>query len=145
MLSQIEHDLWFRSAEFETLSWLFDLLFSFSYDSLEVFLLEVSYHMVQRGAGLTNLKLISKVVHVAAILVVLLRVAPDEAHFLLEGTPCLEVGDVGRRCTSMNAFRSFLDALQGYWMTDDLVVVLKSSGWQVAKWTIYLKASVLIG
>lgn len=77
----------------------------------------------------TNLEIDSKVVHVAAILVVLLCIAPDEAHFLLERVPGLEVGDIGWRCAAMDTSCTLSYAFQRYWVPYDFVVVLESAGW----------------
>ena len=83
----------------------------------------VSYVVVRINN--TNLEVECEIVHLAAIFVVFLGVAPDETDFFLKGIPCLEVGNVGRRRTAVNAFRTFRNALQGYGMTNDLVVVLE--------------------
>ena len=50
--------------------------------------------------GKTYLELLSRVVHVAAVFVVLLSIPPDERHLILEGIPGLEVCQLrGRRAT----------------------------------------------
>lgn len=81
----------------------------------------------------TNLEFDGKVVHIASIFVVRLRVPPDEADFFFKCDPSLEIRDVRWRCTAVYALRALGNALQRDWMPYNLVIVLKSAGWQVAK------------
>ena len=95
---------------------------------------------IVRNREATNLELRSKIEHVATILVVRLRIAPDEAHFLLKRIPGLEIGDISGWCAAVNAFRAFRYALQRYWMPDDLVIVLQPACWEIAEWRIDFEA-----
>ena len=88
---------------------------------------------IVRNREATNLELRSKIEHVTTILVVRLRIAPDEAHFLLKRIPGLEIGDISGWCAAVNAFRAFRYAFQRYWMPDDLVIVLQPACWKIAE------------
>ena len=77
----------------------------------------------------TDLEFDGKIVHITAILVVILRIAPDEAHFLLKRIPSLEVGDISRRCAAMDSSGALSYAFQRHWMPYEFVVVLESAGW----------------
>jgi hypothetical protein len=129
MLTKVEHDLWFRSAELDTVSGLLNLLFGFGENLLEMVLKPALVPYARASVNTTNLKIDGEVVHLAAIFIVLFGVAPNETDFLLKSIPCLEVSNVGRRRTAMDAFRPFRNALEGYWMSYDFVVVLESARW----------------
>lgn len=69
------------------------------------------------------LEIASEIVHVAPILVVVARITPNEADFLLEGVPCLEIGYSSWGFSAMLSTYSLLHALERYWVSDVFVVV----------------------
>lgn len=82
----------------------------------------------------THLQLSSEIEHLTTILVVVLCVAPDEAHLLLKGVPCLEICDASVFVTSMFAINTLPYFPEADWILDELVVVFQLSRWQIRKW-----------
>ena len=90
----------------------------------------------------TDLELVREIEHVAAVLIVLLRVSPDEADFFLESIPGFEVCDVSRRRATMNSLCPFCNRLERDGVADELVVVFKLASRQVAKGRVDLETPV---
>jgi len=65
--------------------------------------------------------------HLAAVLVVIFGIAPDEAHLLLEGVPRLEVCDASVLVTAMFAIDTLSYFPEADWVLDELVVVFQLS------------------
>lgn len=90
----------------------------------------------------THLELSSEIEHLTAILIVILCVAPDEAHLLLKGVPCLEVCDASVLMTTVFTINTLPYFPEADWILDELVVVLELSRWQVRKWCENLQTAV---
>jgi len=88
-----------------------------SVNSVDASLVDVSSH----------LKLASEIKHLTAVLVVILCVAPDEAHLLLKGIPCFEICDAGVLVTAVFAINTLTYFPEADWILDELVVVFQLS------------------
>jgi hypothetical protein len=82
----------------------------------------------------THLELSSEIEHFTTILIVILCVAPDEAHLLLKGVPCLEICDTSVLVTTVFAINTLPYFPEADRILDELVVVFQLSRWQVCKW-----------
>jgi hypothetical protein len=76
----------------------------------------------------------SEIEHFTTILIVILCVAPDEAHLLLKGVPCLEICDTSVLVTTVFAINTLPYFPEADWILDKLVVVFQLPRWQVCKW-----------
>jgi hypothetical protein len=72
---------------------------------------------------MTYLELVGQFKDVAAIFVVFLGIAPNEAHLLLEGIPAFEVCETGGGISSVHTSYFLLHTLQRGRVPDDLVVI----------------------
>lgn len=105
---------------------------------------QISRCAKSQTAGEAYLKLASELVNSAPILIVVTRIAPNEADLLLEGIPCLKIGDASWRVSAMLSTYPLLHALQRYWMPDEPVVIFQLPTGQVDEWGENLESSAQV-
>lgn len=88
--------------------------------------------------AITHLQLLRKLGQVTPILVVMQRIAPDEADFILKSIPSLEIGYAAGWVPTMLTASTLLHLLQTYGVFDGLVVVFELARWQVDELVEYL-------
>lgn len=121
MLHQVQSHLRLRATKLNAWSsWLLDFVLGLCEQRLEVLLNRVSKPSSNdardKASSSTYLKFCCQGVHVTAILIVLLRITPDEADLFSELIPVLEITDAGRRRTAMLPACALRYTLEAHWM-----------------------------
>lgn len=81
----------------------------------------------------TYLKIVSQLIHFAAILIIFASIFPYITDLLLESIPSLEIRNTGRRCSTMLASSSFLNTFDGDWVPDKFIIILKLAAGEIDK------------